>query len=76
MCLLQATHPSPTWLQTLQAELATEHALIGLSQLATPGFIGRILADEDEAMTRVAQLLWQKIRETLWGERWSPWRKL
>ena len=76
MCLLQTTHPSPTWLQTVQAELATSHALIGLSQLATPGFVARVLADEDEAMTHVAHWLWQKIRTDLWGERWSPWRKL
>ena len=33
MCLLQATHPSPTWLQTVQSELATSPALVGLSQL-------------------------------------------
>jgi urease accessory protein len=76
MCLLQATHPSPTWLQTVQAELAADHALIGLSQLATPGFVARVLAEEVEAMTHVAHLLWQKIREDLWGERWSSWRKL
>ena len=54
MGLLQATHPSQTWLQMVQAELATDHALLGLSQLATPGFVGRILADEDEAMTHLA----------------------
>jgi urease accessory protein len=76
MCLLQATHPSPAWLQTVQAELATSPALVGLSQLATPGFVARVLADEDEAMTHVAHWLWQKIRTGLWGERWSPWRKL
>jgi urease accessory protein len=76
ICLLQATYPSQPWLQTVQAGLAAYDALIGLSQLATPGFIGRILADEDEVMTRVAHLLWQKIREDLWGERWRPWRKL
>jgi urease accessory protein len=76
MCLLQATHPSPTWLQTVQAELAADHALIGLSQLATPGFVVRVLAEEVEAMTHVAHLLWQKIREDLWGERWRAWRKL
>jgi urease accessory protein len=76
MCLLQATHPSSTWLQTAQAELTADHAVIGLSQLATPGCIARVLADEAEIMTRVAHLLWRKIREDLWGERWSPWRKL
>jgi urease accessory protein len=76
MYLLQTTHPSSTWLQTIQAELATDHPLIGLSQLATPGFVARVLADEDETMTHVAHLLWQKIRADLWGERWSPWRKL
>jgi urease accessory protein len=76
MCLLQTTPLSPTWLETMQAELADEHALIGISQLATPGFIARILADEDEAMTRLAHMLWQKVREDLWGERWNPWRKL
>jgi urease accessory protein len=76
MCLLQTTHPSLPWLHTIQAELATDRALIGLSQLAIPGFIARVLADEDEAMTHVAHLLWQKIRTELWGERWSPWRKL
>jgi urease accessory protein len=75
MYLVQTIHPSPPWLHTLQAELATDHALIGLSQLATPGFVARVLADEDEAMTHVAHLLWQKIRTDLWGERWSPWRK-
>jgi len=76
MCLLQTTHPSQAWLQMIQAELATDHILIGLSQLATPGFVARVLADEDEAMTHVAHALWQKIRADLWGERWSPWRKL
>jgi urease accessory protein len=76
MCLLQATHPSQAWLQTVQAELAADHVLIGLSQLATPGFVARVLADEVEAMTHAAQLLWRKIREDLWGERWSAWRKL
>jgi urease accessory protein len=76
MCLLQTTPPSPTWLQTMQAELAAEPALIGLSQLATPGFVARVLADEDETITRVAHLLWQKVREDLWSERWTPWRKL
>jgi urease accessory protein len=76
MYLLQTTHPSPTWLQTVQVELATRHALVGLSQLATPGFVARVLAYEDEAMTHVAHLLWQKIRTDLWGEPWSPWRKL
>jgi urease accessory protein len=76
MGLLQATHPSQAWLQTLQAELATDDALIGLSQLAAPGFVARVLADDDEAMTRVAHLLWRKIREDLWGERWRSWRKL
>jgi urease accessory protein len=76
MCLLQATHPSQAWLQTVQAELAADHALIGLSQLATPGFVARVLADEVEAMTHTAHLLWRKIREDLWGERWSSWRKL
>jgi urease accessory protein len=76
MCLLQSTHPSPTWLHTVRAELATSHALVGLSQLATPGFVARVLADESETMTDVANLLWQKIRTDLWRERWSPWRKL
>jgi urease accessory protein UreH len=76
MYLLQATHPSLTWLQMVQAELAADHALIGLSQLETPGFVARALAEDDESMTNVAQQLWQKIREDLWGERWSPWRKL
>jgi urease accessory protein len=76
MCLLQTRHPSQTWLEAVQAKLTTDHALIGLSQLETPGFVARILADEDEAMTRVAHSLWQKVREDLWGERWSPWRKL
>jgi len=76
MCLLQATHPSSTWLQTVQAGLTADHALIGLSQLETPGFIARVLAEQDEAMTHVAHQLWQKIREDLWSERWSPWRKL
>jgi urease accessory protein len=74
--LLHTTHPSQTWLDTIQAELVANHALIGLSQLATPGFVARVLADEDEAMTHIAQLLWEKIRADLWGERWTPWRKL
>jgi urease accessory protein len=74
--LLQTTHPPLTWLQAVQAELATDHALIGLSQLATAGFVARVLADEDETMTHVGHVLWQKIRADLWGERWSPWRKL
>jgi hypothetical protein len=73
---LQTTHPSPPWLHTMQAELASDHALIGLSQLATPGFVARVLADEDEAMSHTAHVLWQRIRTDLWGERWSPWRKL
>jgi urease accessory protein len=76
MCLLQTTYPSTAWLQMVQAELATSHALVGLSQLATPGFIARILADDDAAMAQVAQLLWQSVRTDLWGEPWSPWRKL
>jgi urease accessory protein len=76
MCLLQTPPPSTTWLQTVQAELAAGHALVGLSQLGTPGFIARVLADDDEAIVHVAQLLWQRIRTDLWGERWSPWRKL
>ncbi len=76
MCLLQATHPSPTWLRAVQAELAADHALLGLSQIETPGFVARVLAEEDEAMTHIAQQLWQKVREDLWNERWSPWRKL
>jgi urease accessory protein len=76
MCLLQATHPTAAWLQTVQAELAAADVLIGLSQLATPGFVARVLADEDEAMTRLTHLLWRKAREDLWGERWRPWRKL
>ena len=76
MCLLQATYPSPTWLRTVQAELTADDALIGLSQLATPGFVARILTDEVETMTHVAHRLWRKIREDLWGERWSSWRKL
>jgi urease accessory protein len=76
MCLLQTRPPSQTWLEAVRAKLTADHALIGLSQLETPGFVARILADEDEAMTHVAHLLWQKVREDLWGERWSPWRKL
>jgi urease accessory protein len=76
MCLLQTTPLPPTWLQSVQAELATSPALVGLSQTATPGLVARVLADEDEVMTHVAQLLWRKIRTDLWGERWSPWRKL
>jgi urease accessory protein len=76
MCLLQATHPSLTWLHAVQAELVDDHTLIGLSQLATPGFVARVLAEDEEVITHVAQQLWQKIRQDLWGERWSPWRKL
>jgi urease accessory protein len=76
MYLLQTTHPSPPWLHTMQAELASDHAIVGLSRLATPGFVARVLADEDEAMSHAAQVLWRKIRTALWGERWSPWRKL
>jgi urease accessory protein len=76
MYLLHTTHPSQTWLHAMQAELAAVHPFIGLSQLATPGFVARVLADADEAMTHIAQLLWQKIRTDLWGERWTPWRKL
>jgi urease accessory protein len=76
MYLLQTTYPSTTWLQTVQNELATSHVLVGLSQLATPGFIARILADDDAAMAQAAQLLWQRVRTDLWGEPWSPWRKL
>jgi urease accessory protein len=76
MCLVQTTPPSPTWLEAAQAELAANHALVGLSQLATPGFMARVLAAEDEAMTHIAHALWQKVREDLWGEGWNPWRKL
>jgi urease accessory protein len=75
MCLVQATHPTAAWLQTAQSELAAADVLIGLTQLATPGFVARVLADENEAMTRVAHLLWRKTREDLWKERWSPLRK-
>jgi urease accessory protein len=76
ICLLQATYPSQPWLETIRADLAATEALVGLSQLATPGFVARILAGEDETMRCVAHLLWQKIREDLWGEKWIPWRKL
>jgi len=76
MVLLQAIPPSLTWLQTAQQALANNQALIGLSQLETPGFIARILAEEDEEATGIGQQLWQKIREELWDERWCPWRKL
>jgi urease accessory protein len=76
MCLLQSGDLPPTWVQNVQAELAITHGLIGLSQLTTPGFVARILADDDEAMTAVAHELWQKIRTDLWGEPWHPWRKL
>ena len=76
MCLLQRDHLPPTWLQTVQAELSTTRGLIGLSQLTTPGFVARLLADDDEAMTHVVHWLWQHIRTDLWGEPWSPWRKL
>jgi urease accessory protein len=76
MCLLQATHPSSTWLQTVQEELAADHTLIGLSQIETPGFVARVLAEEDETVTHIAQHLWQKVCQDLWSERWSPWRKL
>jgi urease accessory protein len=76
MCLLQTAPPLPTWLQAVQAELATSPALVGLSQTATPGFVARVLADEDEVMTHIAHVLWRKIRTDLWGERWTPWRKL
>ena len=76
MYLLQATPPSPTWLHTVRAELADYPALIGMSQLATPGMVARVLADEAEAMMGVGHRLWQKIREDVWGERWNFWRKL
>jgi urease accessory protein len=76
MYLLQPTPPSQTWLQTLQAEIAAYPALIGLSQLATPGLVARVLADDVEAMTGVGHRLWEKIRQDLWGERWNFWRKL
>jgi urease accessory protein UreH len=76
MCLLQRDHLPPTWLQTVQAKLSTTRGLIGLSQLTTPGFVARLLADDDEAMTHVVHWLWQHIRTDLWGEPWSPWRKL
>jgi urease accessory protein len=76
MCLLQTTPPPQTWLQTLQTELATDQALVGLSQLETPGLVARVLADDVEALTHVTHKLWQNIRETLWGEPWNFWRKL
>jgi urease accessory protein len=76
MYLLQPTPPSQTWLQMLQAELAAYPALVGLSQLATPGLVARVLADDVEAMTGVGHRLWERIRQDLWGERWNFWRKL
>jgi urease accessory protein UreH len=76
MCLLQATPPRQMWLQTVQTELAIGQALVGLSQLETPGFVARVLADEVEALTCIMHRLWQNIRETLWGEPWNFWRKL
>jgi urease accessory protein len=75
LCLLQTTPPAPTWLHTVQAELSTDHTLIGLSQLAIPGFMARVLTDEDEAMAHVAREFWRRIRLDLWGEGWSPLRK-
>jgi urease accessory protein len=76
MYLLQETPPSPAWLQALQAQCAMNSTLAGLSALAAPGVVARALADDAEALTRVMWLLWQRIREDVWGERWHPWRKL
>jgi urease accessory protein len=76
MYLLQPIQPSPTWLQTVQTELAAYPAFVGLSHLAMPGVVARILADDVETMMGISHLLWKKIREDLWGERWNFWRKL
>jgi urease accessory protein UreH len=76
LCLLQGADLPPTWLQTLQAALTTRRILLGLSQLPTAGFVARVLADDDEAMTQLARWLWHRIRTDLWGKRWHPWRKM
>jgi urease accessory protein len=76
MYLLQETQPSAVWLQALQAQFLRISALIGLSELAVPGIVARALAHDSEALAHVMWLLWQRIREDVWGERWHPWRKL
>jgi urease accessory protein len=73
--LLQDQHPAPAWLQSVEEHLADGPALAGLSQLETPGVIARVLADDAEALTRATQVLWQNIRQGVWGEAWHPWRK-
>jgi urease accessory protein len=76
MYLLQETPPPQPWLQTVQATLADHPILLGLSQLETPGMVARMLANDIEALTHSMHLLWRKIREDVWGERWNFWRKL
>jgi urease accessory protein len=74
--LLQNSHPGSAWMQAIRNQLSDGPVLVGLSHLATPGMTARVLSGESEALTRVAQTLWQHIRESLWAEVWHPWRKL
>jgi hypothetical protein len=76
MFLLQDRHPAPTWLRAGQETLSDGPVLAGLSPLETPGVMARALADDLETLTRVMEILWQKIRQDIWGEGWHPWRKL
>jgi urease accessory protein len=76
MYLLQETPPPSAWLQALQTQFMRHSQPAGLSELAVPGIVARALGDDAESLTHVMWLLWQRIREDLWGERWHPWRKL
>jgi hypothetical protein len=63
MYLLQTTHPSPTWPKLFRPSLpppcTRRSEPTGDTRLRRPR-----PADEDEAMTHVAHLLWQKSEQT------------
>jgi urease accessory protein len=73
--LLQEPPPVHAWLYELQTDPAMRPALLGVSQLQAGGVVIRALAADADAMARLYQDLWRRIRQGLWGEPWSPWRK-
>ena len=75
MYLLQEQSPPPTWLQMLRTDASERSAIIGVSELEAPGLVIRSLVDDAETMAHLAQDLWRKVRQDLWGEPWYPWRK-
>jgi len=75
MYLLQEQPPPHPWLSMLWAEANERSAIIGVSQLETPGLVIRALIDDAESMTRLSHKLWRKVRQHLWGAPWHPWRK-